>query len=165
MILLWKIAIGMCIFLFLCLCFLCYQIIKWLPEDYVLMVCKNGKLNLLSKKPYISKKSKKTVINFDGQEYPIVKNCSHEMDGSFFWKRLWVFDEHQVRGRKLDYCKDTWLDTETYRAIVNDVRIQRLSKHEEEFIKIILIVVLITAVLSGIASVINLLINLGIIKA
>jgi len=99
-------------------------------------------------------------------EYPYVKDSAHEMDGGFFWKRVFVFDENQVRARQLHHNKnDSWISTQTYKAIVNDVRIQRLSKHEEEFIKMLLIVLLITAILSGIASVINLLINLGIIKA
>jgi len=141
-----------------------YAILKWLFEDYILIVRKNGKLSLVSAKPKPNK-DKVLCITYEGTEYPVVSDIAHELEGGFFWKRMYIYDHKQVRGRHINYnSKDTWLDTDTFKAIVNDVRIQKLSKDEETFIKTTMLLVLITAILTGVASVINLLINLGIIK-
>lgn len=161
--LLFKILLGFAGFLVMVMLWLGYMILSWFYEDYVIVVKKNGKITLLSQKPKPNKDGVTCVFHL-GQEYPIHPDISHELEGTFFWKRMYVFDEKQVRGRILKYTKETWMDTTTFKAIVNDVRIQKLSKDEEQVLKILMIVLLITAVLSGIASVINLLINLGLIK-
>jgi hypothetical protein len=159
-IILWIMIVFFLVIMGVCI----YFLQEWLRSDTIMIVNKDGSIRIKTR--IITKDERIAGQIKDGKHTYILEPMGVHTSKSFpQWKKIYVFDEGISMPRKIEYRKDAWFSTETIQKILNDTRIKMLTKEAlDPQIKLFIILGAIAGFLAAVASIINLMINLGIIK-
>lgn len=136
----------------------------WLRSDTLIFVNKDGTISITSR---VIKKDERIAGKIEKGKHTYLLESTAVTNSKTFpqWRKIYIYDEGISLPRKIEYRKDTWFSTETITKILNDTRIKMLTKEPiDAQTKLFILLGALAGFLAAGASVINLLINLGIIK-
>lgn len=149
------------IFLFLyavLFCFIIYFLFKWIRHTYsdiIIFISRDGRFNI----KYTKLKDAKKVDYADG-EYKLVEDSAILNRKG---KSLYVFSVGNPVPLLLRYKKAEWLSSESIKAMLNNELIQKIVNPVNSTEKVLLLIGALGGIIAGLASLIILAMELGII--
>ena len=149
---------GFVIFPFLLICIIVYIFIHfWLKNntDKVLIIDKNNRWFLHS-----TNLSGKVEEKINKGSYILMEKCGLLNKRG---KALYIFAENKPQPLKITYDKTEWLDSESLMGVINNKLVQQIIKPSESLKDTLFLFGAIGGLVAGLASIIILLIQLGVI--
>ncbi len=151
---------GTIVFIFLLLGgggYFIFSLIKKFYTDIVIMIDKNNRWRI-----FYQKIKGRSSLKMGTKSYMFLPDAGLL---NYKGKALYVFSEDKPEPMAIGYKKVSWLDASSLSGVINNKLVQQIIKPVDKFVDMLIILGAIGGILAGLASILILLIQTGVISS